>query len=104
MPRWLEIVLARVHELASAGKVRFTHKALQELASLDLGMDEGDCLDLLRGLRAPDSVGRIKSTITGEWMYVFKPTVVETRIYLKLILRGDCIIISFHEEDGEDGN
>ena len=104
MPRWLEVVLTRVHELASAGKVRFTYKALRELAWLDLGMDEGDCLDLLRDLEAPDSAGRIRSAITGEWMYVFKPTVLETRIYLKLILRGDCIIISFHGEGGENGN
>ena len=104
MPRWLENVLARVRELASAGKVRFTHKALRELASLDLGLDQDDCCDVLKKLTATDSAARIRSTITGEWMYVFKPTVTSTRLYLKLILRGDCIIISFHEEGNEDGN
>lgn len=40
MPRWLHNVLARVRELASAGKVRFTHKALRELVGLDLGLDQ----------------------------------------------------------------
>ncbi len=104
MPRWLQGVLARVRELASAGKVRFTHKALRELTGLDLGLDQDDCCDLLKKLTATDSAGRIKSTITGEWMYVFKPTVTSTRLYLKLILRGDCIIISLHEEGNEDGN
>ena len=45
-----------------------------------------------------------QSAISGEWMYVFKPTVTGTRLYVKLILRGDCIIISFHEEGIDDGN
>ena len=104
MPRWLENVLARVRELASAGKVRFTHKALRELADLDLGLDEDDCCVVLKELSAPDSAGRIRSTITGEWMYVFTPTVTGTRLYLKLLLRGNCVIISLHEEGDEDGN
>ena len=104
MPRWLQNVLARVRELASAGKVRFTHKALRELASLELGLDQDDACDVLKRLTATDSAGRIRSASSGEWMYVFKPTVTGTRLYLKLILRGDCIIISFHEEGIDDGN
>lgn len=103
MPRWLENVLARVRVLASAGKVSFTHKALRELADLDLGLDEDDCCGVLKELATTDSTGRIRSTITGEWMYVFKPTVTGTRLYLKLILRDNCIVISFHEEGNEDG-
>jgi len=103
MPRWLENVLARVRELASDGKVSFTHKALRELADLDLGLDEDDCCDVLKDLATSDSAGRIRSTITGEWMYVFKPTVTGTRLYLKLILRSNCIVISFHEEGNDDG-
>ena len=104
MPRWLQAVLGRIRELAGAGKVRFTHKALRELVSLDLGMDQDDCCGILKKLTATDSAGRIKSTITGEWMYVFKPTVTGTQLYLKLILRCDYIIISFQEECNEDGN
>ena len=46
MPRWLKGVLTRIHGLADARKVRFTHKALRE----------------------------------------------------------HCVIVSFHEEDTEDGN
>ena len=104
MPRWLQGILGRIRELAGAGKVRFTHKALRELVRLDLAFDQDDCCDVLKKLTVTDSAGRIRSTITGEWMYVFKPTVTGTQLYLKLILRGDCIIISFHEEGNEDGN
>lgn len=104
MPRWLQHVLARVRERASAGKVRFTYKALRELAALELGLDPDDCCDVLGNLTAGDSAGRIRSVIGGEWMYVFKPTVSGTRLYLKLILRRECIIISFHGEGNDDGD
>jgi len=98
MPGWLKDVLARIRELASNRKVRFTHKALRELPTLDLGLDQNDCCDILEGLTAADSVGRNMSVITGEWMYMFKPTVGGTLLYLKVIVRGSCIVISFHEE------
>ena len=81
MPWWLGNVLARVQELASAGKVRFTHKALRELAGLDLESDQDDCCGVLEQLTAIDSAGRIRSAVTGEWMYVFKPAVTSTRLY-----------------------
>jgi hypothetical protein len=35
---------------------------------------------------------------TREWIYVFKPTVAETVGYIQLIVRADCVIISFHED------
>lgn len=98
MPRWLPRLLARVHELARARKVRFTHKALRELALLDLGLDETDALDILTNLTAEDSVGRVTSEHTGEWMYIFKPSVAGTAIYVKLILRAERVVISFHGE------
>jgi hypothetical protein len=104
MPRWLQGVLARIHALADARKVRFTHKALRELAGLGFGLDEYDCCELLQNLSAVDCAGRIKSDITSEWMYVFKPRVAGTGLYVKLILRSDCVIVSFHEEDTEDDN
>jgi len=102
MSRWLSGILARVRALASAGRVRFTHKALRELAGLGLGLDHDDCCEVLRKLTTSDSAGRIESGITGEWMYVFKPSVAGMRLYLKLILRADCIVVSFHEEGVED--
>ena len=104
MPRWLKGVLTRIHELAATRDVRFTHKALRELASLVLGLDEDDCCEVLQNLSASDFSDRIESELTGEWMYVFKPRVAGTGLYVKLILRSDCVIVSFHEEDTEDGN
>jgi hypothetical protein len=38
--RWLAAVLERIHALASQGMVHFTLKAFQELAALDMGLDE----------------------------------------------------------------
>lgn len=100
MPGWLSRVLTRIHALAAQGRVRFTLKALQELAVLDLDAD--DAVEVLRGLTAKDSAGRLVSAHTGEWMYVFKPAVGQTTVYLKLVLRTDCVVVSFHEEESGD--
>ena len=100
MPVWLSRVLGRIQALAAEGSVRFTLKALQELAVLDLDAD--DAVEVLHGLTAKDSAGRLVSAHTGEWMYVFKPAVGETTVYLKLVLRTDCVVVSFHEEESGD--
>jgi hypothetical protein len=100
MPRWLEKVIARIHELAARGAVRLTYKALREAALLDLALD--DVVDVIGRLRGRDSAGRLLSETTGEWMYVFKPDVVEHVIYVKLILRADCVVVSFHEDLGAE--
>lgn len=101
MSRWLAVVLARIHQLTFAGKVEFTHKALFELA--DLGLDVDDALEVLTALSVGDSAERMRSERTREWIYIFKPRVAETVLYLKLILRADCVVVSFHEEgDRED--
>jgi hypothetical protein len=34
-------------------------------------------------------------------MYVFKPSVASTTVYVKLILRAECLVVSFHEDEGE---
>jgi hypothetical protein len=100
MPRWLPKVLTRVRELAAARKVVFTLKARRELASLDIGLDEGDACDVLAKLAVKDSAGRLGSAWTGEWMYLFKPQLAGVVLYLKLILRNDCLVVSFHEDEG----
>ena len=100
MPRWLPKVLTRVRGLAAKGKVRFTLKALPELASLGLGLDAEDARDVLVRLRSRDSAGRVASAGTGEWMYVFKPRIAGMVVYVKVILRDDCLVVSFHEDEG----
>ena len=99
MPRWLRPILARIRELAARRRVRFTLKALRELSLLDLDLDEDDVCDLLSILEPSQYAGRRLSEQTGEWMYASKPTAGGIVIYAKLILRTDCILASFHEDD-----
>jgi hypothetical protein len=102
-PRWLSRVLRRVKALALVRNVRFTLKALRELASLEPGLDQEDACEVLAELTAEDSAGRVASAATGEWMYLFKPQVSGTILYVKLILRNNCVVVSFHEdEDASD--
>jgi hypothetical protein len=98
MASWLPRVVSRVRRLASERRVRFTLKAQRELAVL--GLDALDGCAVLANLATGDAVGRLHSDSTGEWMYVFRPAVPGGVIYLKLILRNDCIVVSFHEDEG----
>jgi Motility quorum-sensing regulator, toxin of MqsA len=101
VPRWLPKLLRRVHELAGRGRVRFTLKAARELAALGAGLDVQNACDALVALRANDFAKRFESEITAEWMYVFKPSIAGTVVYLKLVLRAECLVVSFHEDEGE---
>jgi hypothetical protein len=101
VPRWLPRVLSRIHELAGRGQVRFTLKAIRELAALGAGLDAQDGCDVLVSLTSDEFAQRFRSESTGEWMYVFKPSVVGTKMYLKLIVRAECLVVSFHEDQGE---
>src|SRR5262245_54871887 len=103
MERWLWRVLSRVHELAERGGVRFTNKAFDEM--VDLGFDLIDVSEILYGLRPRECVGRIRSEHTGEWLYIFRPNVCGFDLYVKLLVRHECVIVSFHEEVSEgDGS
>jgi len=100
MAKWVPAILRRIRALANAGKVRFTAKALQEIAALGIGLDSDDVCDVLANLSAADSGGRLLSRVTGEWMYVFVPEVAGEDVYLKVILRNDCVVVSFHAQEG----
>lgn len=100
MPRWLPRMLAGVHERASTGKVRLTAKAHREVAALGAGLDPEDVREVLLGLTASDSAGRHVSRKTSEWMYVFRLQLGGECVYLKLVLRGECVVVSFHENEG----
>jgi hypothetical protein len=54
---------------------------------------------VLASLTVEDCAGRKRSATTGEWMYVFKPNVAGSVLYVKVILRINCVLISFHEDD-----
>jgi hypothetical protein len=100
MPRWQVLAIARIREFAIARQVRFTLKARRELALLPFAFDEGDACEVLAQLTSRDCAGRIPSTATGEWLYLFKLTLGGTLLYIKVIIRGQCVVVSFHE-DGE---
>src|SRR5262245_11215226 len=100
MPRWLPRVLTRIRDFAAVRKVLFTLKARRELAELHFGLDDEDACDILKKLTPEDSAGRLESEWTGEWMYLFKPSLARVVLYVKIILRNDCIVVSFHEDEG----
>ncbi len=100
MPRWLPRVLTRIHALASQGCVRLTYKAYREAVALGLEVD--DVREVVEGLSPTDSAGRFASEVTGEWMYVFKPAVEGLIVYVKIVLREDCVVVSFHEDEAVD--
>ncbi|MBI5479601.1 MAG: type II toxin-antitoxin system MqsR family toxin [Deltaproteobacteria bacterium] len=102
MPRWLAPLLRRIHALCAEGRVSFTLKALRELALLDLGLDEHDALEVLRALRAADFRDRLVSESTDEWLYVFNPRISGQVLYVKVIVRAGCVVVSFHEEADDD--
>ena len=102
MPRWLPRVLARIHRLAAEGKVQFTEKAFDELRGLPLGISVQDAHNILENLTAGECARRLVSREAEEWLYVFKPRIAEIVLYVKVALRADCVVISFHEEGGDD--
>lgn len=96
MPRWLHKVLAEIRGHATEHRVRFTYKAARELAFLDLDAD--DACEILARLGAVDFAERLASDTTREWLYVFKPILAGLVLYVKIAIREDCVLISFHED------
>lgn len=90
--------MAQIQQFAEAGRVQFTLKALRELVVLDLGLDETDVCEMLCGIQEQDFRERIISSVTGECLYVFSPNVAGVVVYLKVVLRSNCVVISFHED------
>jgi hypothetical protein len=82
-----------------ARELRLTYKAVREAAALSLSPD--DVREVVAGLGAKDSVGRLASEAAAEWMYVFTPEVGGQILYVKLVLRDNCVVVSFHEDEGD---
>ena len=98
MRRWLFRVLKRIHQSAATGHVRLTYKA--EAEALLLGFSPEDVSEIMAGLEEEDCTGRLASATTGEWMYVFKADVGGLIIYVNVLLRENCVVVSFHEDIG----
>jgi len=95
-------VLAEIHRLVARRLVHFTFKAGEELAQLDLELDEEDALQVLAELSPDDLAGRIESERAHEWLYIFRPDVAGVILYVKLIVRSECVVVSFHGDEGDD--
>jgi hypothetical protein len=67
-----------------------------------MGLDEDDACDVLANLIRRDLVGRLVAEKTGEWMYVFTPSVAGVVVCVKVVVRANCVVISFHEEEERD--
>ena len=97
-PHHALVAVRRIRELASRRAVRVTLKAMDEMTALEPPADIDDVVEVLAGLADGDWACRIFSQVTGEAMHVFRPTTVFGPLYVKVIIRTNCIVVSFHEE------
>lgn len=100
MPKWLTKVLEQLRDHLRKRTVRFTDKALREIEAIAL--DEEAALEILAGLGPDDFHDRIASSGSGEWMYIFKPDFEDLSLYVKFVIRAECVVVSLHEDRGED--
>jgi len=68
------------------------------MGALEPPADIDDVVQVLLELRGPDWCQRLTSEVTGEAMHVFKPITVFGPLYVKVVVRGNCVVVSFHEE------
>lgn len=66
------------------------------------GLGEGPYAGLAG--EGPLHAERTASKKTGEWMYMFKPRIGEVIVYVKVIVRTNCVVISFHEDQIDENN
>jgi hypothetical protein len=103
MKRWLAAALQQIHEAAASGQVEFTLKAQDEIENLGLWLDLEFAAEILKELAEHEFVERVRSKKAGEWLYVFKPEVFEVVLYVKIAVRFQCVVISFHRDrDGQE--
>ena len=88
--------LAAVKSLAIAGRIRVTSSALAGAACLDLGFSE--IVAFVGALTAKDFH---KSMTTHAdhtiWQDVYRPTTAVGKVYLKLTVFEDVLVVSFKE-------
>ena len=99
MEPWLPSVLARIHSHARLGQVQLTEKARRESRRLGLVLGADDICEILSALDAQEFHASVVSEVDGDTLYIFKPFVYRTRIYVKIAVREISYLISFHEDD-----
>jgi hypothetical protein len=92
-------VVGEIRALVAQGRVFFTYKALTELALLGLALDQEDAIAVLAALEPSELIETLRSRANGDWLHVFKPEVSAVVLYVKVIVRSDCVVVSFHEDE-----
>lgn len=88
--------LATVRLLIETGRVRMTFSAVQ--GAQELGMDTGEVLNVVRALRPSDfrkSMTTHADHRIGQDVYC--PTTRRGRVYLKLTVLDELLVVSFKE-------
>ncbi|SMP59440.1 motility quorum-sensing regulator / GCU-specific mRNA interferase toxin [Desulfonatronum zhilinae] len=88
--------LSLVKELVKAGNVRSTMSALAGAAALNYGFD--DMVEIILSLTAKDFY-KSMTTYTDHriWQDVYRPLTSAGKIYIKLTVIEDVLIVSFKE-------
>jgi motility quorum-sensing regulator/GCU-specific mRNA interferase toxin len=88
--------LSLVHELIQAGKLRMTGSALAGAAGLGLGRD--DIVDTAMALTSKDFYKSMTTYLDHRvWQDVYRPITAAGKVYLKLTVVDEVLIVSFKE-------
>jgi motility quorum-sensing regulator/GCU-specific mRNA interferase toxin len=88
--------LHKVKALVVAGKVRATYSAV--LGAAKMGLSFHDMVDVVLGLTARDFYKSMTTNADHKvWQDVYRPSTTVGKIYLKLTVIDDVLIVSFKE-------
>lgn len=88
--------LSLIKAMIDAGKVRTSRSALEGATALGLGFDE--MVSVVRALRSGDFYKSMTTHADHRiWQDVYRPTTIIGKIYLKLTVVNDVLIVSFKE-------
>jgi motility quorum-sensing regulator/GCU-specific mRNA interferase toxin len=88
--------LHKVKALVVAGKVRATYSAI--LGAAKIGLSFHDMVDVVLGLTARDFYKSMTTNADHKvWQDVYRPNTNVGKIYLKLTVIDDVLIVSFKE-------
>ncbi len=88
-----------VRRLVNQGKVRITYSALTDVSRLDFTIDEVH--ETVLGLKLGDFYKSMTTYADHTvWQDVYRPLTKAGRVYLKLTVVEDVLIVSFKELEG----
>ena len=88
--------LATVRELVHAGRIRATWSALEGAAGL--GLDFSQVVEVVRSLTAADFHKSMTTHADHRiWQDVYRPMTRAGRVYLKVTVVDDVLIVSFKD-------